>query len=255
MMAVSPLWQPSSFPAQASRGSGGQITPHQAAFCPSREPDPKLGYTASMPPIRTNLEIEIKLRVTDPASLIRKLGQLGAVSHGRVFEWNTLYDTPEEAFRRGGCLVRLRVEKPARSQFSPAGRAAAILTFKAPAPGWHGRGLGSSASHRYKERLERELKVQSPRRWPFALRSLGFRPGFCYEKYRTSLRLGRLHVDLDETPIGTFLELEGGHREIDRVAGKLGFAPANYIRGTYWDLNAAECRRRRRVAGNLVFHT
>src|SRR5579862_4447640 len=79
-----------------------------------------------------------------------------------------------------------------------------------------------------------------------ALKALGFRPGFRYEKYRTSFRLNSLHIDLDETPIGTFLELEGSHAAINRTARTLGFRPRDYLRSTYWTLYAADCRRRHR---------
>ena len=81
------------------------------------------------------------------------------------------------------------------------------------------------------------------------------RPTFRYEKFRTAYRLprSRLHLDLDETPVGVFLELEGEPRAIDRAARALGFAPSDYIRGTYWDVYAADCRRRGRIRRNMVF--
>ena len=85
-----------------------------------------------------------------------------------------------------------------------------VITSKSPAP--------DSGRSRYKEKLERELVVRSPRGWPANLRSLGFRPGFRYEKFRTTFRLPGLHLDLDETPVGVFLEIEGRPEAIDRVA-------------------------------------
>ncbi len=179
--------------------------------------------------------------------LARRLRRIGATNHGRVLEQNTLYDTPASDFRLRGRLVRLRVET------SPSGKRRALMTSKAPAPPEHAH----AARSRYKERLEREVLVRDPIRADRLLRSLGLRPGFCYEKYRTSFRLrGRLaglHLDLDETPVGVFLELEGRPAAIDRVARLLGFAPRDYIRGTYWDLNAAACRRKGRKPGNMLF--
>jgi adenylate cyclase class IV len=106
---------------------------------------------------------------------------------------------------------------------------------------------------RYKERLGRELAVQHPARWSQALELLGFRPGFRYEKYRASFRLPNLHVDLDETPAGNFLELEGSPKAIERVAHALGYKRRDYIRATYWELYAAECKRKGRAVGNMVF--
>jgi adenylate cyclase class 2 len=196
---------------------------------------------------KTNREIEVKLPVDDVRELVRHLRRIGARNHGRVLEQNTLYDTRASDFRLRGRLVRLRVE------ISPRGTRRALMTSKAPA--LLGR-LGAARS-RYKERLEREVLVRDPIRADRLLRSLGLRPGFRYEKYRTSFRLrGRLtglHLDLDETPVGVFLELEGQPAAIDRVARLLGFAPRDYIRGTYWDLNAAACRRTGRKPGNMLF--
>lgn len=207
-----------------------------------------------MPPLSpTKLEIEIKLRITDLPLLVRNLSSLGATPAGRVLEKNTLYDTPSSEFRRRGRLVRLRIETPAPSAAYPGGPHRAILTSKAP-PGPALLSLRSRGPL-YKERLERELVVQDPRRWPAVLRSVGFRPGFRYEKYRTSFRLFGLHLDLDETPVGIFLELEGAPRSIDRVARALGFSPEDYIRRTYWALYRAACRRRGRLPANMVFHT
>jgi adenylate cyclase, class 2 len=197
--------------------------------------------------MKTNREIEVKLPVVDVRELVRRLRRIGARNHGRVLEQNTVYDTQASDFRLRGRLVRLRIET------STNGKRRALMTSKAPAPPER---LGAAGS-RYKERLEREVLVRDPIRADRLLRSLGLRPGFRYEKYRTSFRLeGRLpglHLDLDETPLGVFLELEGRPVAIDRVARRLGFAPSDYIRGTYWDVNAAACRRKGRKPGNMLF--
>ena len=61
------------------------------------------------------------------------------------------------------------------------------------------------------------------------------------------------HLDLDETPIGTFLELEGAPQAIDRAARALGFSSRHYIRGTYWSLFQASRRGRARARKNMTF--
>ncbi len=86
-----------------------------------------------------------------------------------------------------------------------------------------------------------------------ALTSLGFRPTFRYDKFRTTFRLPNLHLDLDETPAGTYLELEGAPKAIDRAAKALGFAKKDYLRATYWDLYVADCRRRGTNPKNMLF--
>lgn len=195
-------------------------------------------------------EVEIKLRITDPAGLLKQIRSLGAVPHGRVLEENILYDTPDSDFRRRGRLLRLRIETPS-DPTSPAVRSRsghrvrAILTSKAP--------VAASYTLRYKEKLETETIIANSGAWSRAVKSLGLDEGFRYEKYRTSFRLGGAHLDLDETPVGIFLEIEGSPRSIDRVARRLGFSPRDYMRATYWDLYAADCHRRGRKIENMLF--
>jgi adenylate cyclase class 2 len=202
-------------------------------------------YSAMRARRPTARETEIKLRITDLAGLIRKISSLRADCIGRVLERNALFDTPDDDLRRRGRLLRIRIETPAPSKLIPGGLARTVITSKDPAP--------ASARSRYKEKLERELVVRSQRSWPASLLSLGFRPGFRYEKFRTTFRLPGLHLDLDETPAGVFLEIEGQPGAIDRIARTLGFSPRDYIRSTYWDLNAAEFRRRGQLPGNMLF--
>jgi adenylate cyclase class 2 len=179
------------------------------------------------------------------------LGKLGARGGRCVLEQNTLFDTPESDLRRLGRLLRLRIEAPAPDDAFPGGTRRAVLTAKAPAPPRSGR----TGGRRYKEKLERELLVVNPTGLQAALRSLGFRPGFRYEKYRTTFHFRGLHLSLDETPVGTFLELEGSPRAIDRLAPSLGFSPRAYVRNTYWELYSVDCRRRGVPPGDMLLQT
>ena len=194
---------------------------------------------------RTSREIEIKLPIADIPDLIRKMRRLGASPRGRVLERNVLYDTPDSDFWRRGYLLRIRTETPAPSGPIRGGRRLSRVTFKAP--------ISFRNPSRYKERLERELRLRRGGDWEQNLRSIGFRLGFQYEKYRTRFRLKGLDLDVDETPAGVFLELEGAPARIDRVARALGFAPRHYIRGTYWDIYVADCRRRGRNPKDMLF--
>lgn len=198
----------------------------------------------------THREIEIKLRVEDLAAIVAKIRALGGSTRGRVREYNVLFDTPDAAIRTLGCLLRLRTEVPAGSRHIPAGPRGAWVTWKAPAP--RRRKVAKSP---FKEKLESELAVTDPASFRRRLLRLGFRSDFCYEKFRTTftLRGVRLDMDLDETPVGTILELEGDPGAIRRIARRLGFAPRDYLRATYWELNAAECRRRGVQPGNMLF--
>ena len=198
----------------------------------------------------TNREIEVKLRVDRPEELIRRIRSLGAVCDGRVFERNTLYDTAGGDVRRQARVLRVRTETPAASSLVRAGRQAAVVTSKAPMD------AGAGRRSRYKEKLERELPIRDVRGFETALGRIGLRATFVYEKYRSIFHLGGsrgLHLCVDETPVGTILELEGAPKAIDRAAKALGFTQKEYIRGTYWDLYAADCRRCGVKPQNMMF--
>jgi adenylate cyclase class 2 len=211
-------------------------------------PSPESTQMAPRPPAHT--ETEIKLRIPDRVSLLGKISRLSPDCSGRVLERNTLFDTPGHDIRRRGRLLRLRVETPAPSPLIPGGLRRAWITSKSPASGL--------AHSRYKVKFERESPVDPARNWITEFRRLGFHPGFRYEKFRTRFRniptARGLHLDLDETPVGNFLEIEGAPRQIDRIARALGFSPRDYIRATYWYLYAADCRRRGRIPRNMRFH-
>lgn len=197
---------------------------------------------------KTNREIEIKLRIKDQQRLKQRLAKIGAKPSQRHFEENTLYDTPNGLLRTAGRLLRLRIET------ANHGRARAVLTSKAPAPETPGsaRKEAKSAS-KHKEKLEREVDVRDPAKTDRLLRAMGLNPSFRYEKYRTRFKLGSLHLDLDETPVGIFLELEGQPQAIDRTAKALGYSDRDYIRGTYWALFVADRRRCGSKAKNMLF--
>ncbi len=83
-----------------------------------------------------------------------------------------------------------------------------------------------------------------------------FSARFPYEKFRTAIPFAghaALAVELDETPIGTYLELEGGREDIDRAARALGRVRAIILPASYWVLYRDFCRRHGRPLRNMVF--
>ncbi len=199
------------------------------------------------------LEVEIKLRVPDEAAARRQLRRLRARSLGCIHEQNTLFDTAENALGRSGRILRVRhVEKApggaprSRSRrHGEAGKESGTLTFKAPAEGG-----------RYKAREEIEIKVEPPARAERIFERLGFRPWFRYEKYRTTFRLPRLpqlSVELDQTPIGVFFELEGPKDSIDRAARLLGYGTRDYLNVSYYELFQRERKRLGLPSNAMVF--
>jgi adenylate cyclase class 2 len=118
----------------------------------------------------------------------------------------------------------------------------------------------------YKIRKEREVIVADPATMAAILEGLGLRPIFRYEKYRSTYSLpttGGLKVELDETPAGNFLELEGTPKAIDRAAALLGYRREDYITKSYGALwmerngaaSGGESRtgNRNRTAGDMLF--
>jgi len=198
----------------------------------------------------TNREIEVKIRIDDVDMLRGRIARAGARMYRRVLEQNTLFETAEGSIRRSGRVVRLRIETPVSYDRVPNGKLRAVLTSKAPVLQ---SAKARSKPSRYKERLEREVIAVTTDNLREQLLALGFRPRFRYEKYRTSYRLPGVHIELDETPVGTYLELEGTPQAIESSARKLGFSPADYRTETYWGVYAADCKRRGVRPTNMLF--
>ena len=74
------------------------------------------------------------------------------------------------------------------------------------------------------------------------LKELGLIPTFRYEKYRTTYRIKKCKICLDETAIGNFLELEGEQSHIVRIASSLGFKKKEFIKLDYIQLLKNEGR-------------
>jgi adenylate cyclase class 2 len=207
-------------------------------------------------------EIEIKLRVQDVEALGSRLRRLRARNiTPRTHESNTLYDTPRHDLRRRGQLIRLRIEQPASSltERRPMQDAAAVLTYKGPpviSRNARKAGRNSNLRSHFKIKDEFEVSVTQADNMASILRALGLRPVFRYEKFRTTYALPDvrgLKVELDETPVGIYLELEGTVAGIDRAARLLGYARNVYMTDTYGSLYLAACRRRGRKPGDMLF--
>jgi adenylate cyclase class 2 len=197
-----------------------------------------------------NYEIEIKLRVPDPVALRRKLARLGARRLRRVYEHNILYDSDGQDLFRRGRLLRLRIATKAERRLAPPRHSnrhlPGLLTYKGPA----------ATESRYKVREEVEVPVRDSTAIEPVMQALGLRPWFRYEKFRTTYGLSRLrglNIELDETPVGAFLELEGAPEAIDRAARLLGYSTKDYITASYWDLYIQECQGRGQPARDMLF--
>ena len=211
-------------------------------------------------------EIEIKLKISDPKALKRELKRLGARpvngGSGRVHEWNVIFDTPEGGLAKHGQLLRIRIEtletKSKKARQVPAKRT--VLTFKRPIVVGGAPSASAQENHRHKVREEIEVDVADASVLAKIFEGLGMRGWFRYEKYRTTLRLPArtswakgLLIELDETPIGTFVELEGPPLAIDRAAQELGYSRRDYVLKSYLALYVEECRRLGQEPRDMLF--
>jgi len=164
-------------------------------------------------------ETEVKIRLESPEAARERLRGVGAVLvRERHFEENVLFDDPSGSLRESGTVLRLRQ--------TPHG---GVLTFKGP------RELVAGI----KSREERETAVDEPEQVRAILRNLGYRPVFRYQKYRESWSHRGQEIEVDETPIGPFLEIEGDPEGIAAVAGELGFSRSDYVAESYVGLFVA----------------
>lgn len=227
-------------------------------------------------------ETEIKLKIRDLKAFQRILKRLGAKpvgsSTGRVHEENLIFDTPDGGLAKHGQLLRLRTETAASPskkstktkksrKTSPATSSKSlqptrqILTFKRPtaqqaaAPSSRYPSFGS-----HKVRDEIEAQATDTANLVKIFEGLGMRGWFRYEKYRTTYKLPAtkswardLLIEVDETPIGTFVELEGPPAAIDRAAAELGYSKRDYILTNYLALYAEDCRRKGEQPQNMLF--
>ena len=181
---------------------------------------------------KSNRENEIKLAFVSPESAVGRLLAAGAQPlHERAFEDNTLFDRPDRSLTESGRILRLR---------EYAG--AAVLTFKGPVAG----------EHRHKVKIEHETVVDDPDAMRSVLLGLGFEMVYRYQKFRATYGLGAVEAAVDETVIGTYVELEGAPEDVDRVAAALGADPSMFIRATYRELQEKNAAARGVVAGDML---
>ncbi len=85
------------------------------------------------------------------------------------------------------------------------------------------------------------------------LEELGFHVWFRYQKYREEFAIDDCIVAVDETPVGVFVEIEGGERGIAEVAQALGRKPADYLLESYRGLFVQYCEQRGIPATDMLF--
>jgi adenylate cyclase, class 2 len=180
----------------------------------------------------TTLEREIKLRFSSVAEAREAILATGATPvRGRRFQEDCLLDTADEMLRKQRCVLRVRME---------AGRG--LFTYKGPVQ-----------PSRWKLREERETIVSDGETMLYVLERLGFSVWFRYQKYREEFGARDAIIALDETPIGTFVEIEGSEAAITELAVALGRSESDYLLDSYRGLFVQHCGSQGLPVGHMVF--
>ena len=178
------------------------------------------------------LEREIKLRFNDPAAARAAVLEAGAAPlRARRLQEDCLLDTPDERLRRRRSVLRVRME---------AGRT--FLTFKGPVQ-----------PSPMKLREELETMVTDGPLLVRLLEELGFLVWFRYEKYREEFVLNDVIVAVDETPVGTFVEIEGSAEGISAMTDALGRRPGDYLLDSYRALFVQHCEHQGLPVTDMLF--
>jgi adenylate cyclase class 2 len=178
------------------------------------------------------LEREIKLRFDDPhAARAAVVAAGGTPVRGRRLQDDALLDTADGFLRQRRSVLRVRQES-----------GTSLLTFKGPA-------LPSAM----KLREELETAVGDGASTLRLLGELGFRVWFRYQKYREEFALEDVIIAIDETPVGTYVEIEGGERGIATATGALGRGPSDYLVDSYRSLFVRHCQQHGLPITDMLF--
>ena len=178
------------------------------------------------------LEREVKLAFRDAEEARRAILAAGAEPlRGRRLQEDCLLDTADDQLYRRRCVLRVRME---------CGKT--LLTFKGPV---------QESSMKLREELE--TVVGDGLLLLRVLEELGFHVWFRYQKYREEFAHEDVTVALDETPVGTFVEVEGNEHGIHAMATALARQPADYVLDSYRGLFVKHCQRHGLPVTDMLF--
>ena len=158
-------------------------------------------------------EVKLAFRSADDARAAVLAAGASPLRSRRLQE-DALFDTADEMLRRRGSALRLRTE---------SGRN--LVTLKGPVqPG------------QMKLREEHETVVGDGEVLVRIFEALALRVWFRYQKYREEYSAAELTIAIDETPVGTFVEIEGSEEAIVTMTRALGRTPADFVLDSYYRL-------------------
>ena len=178
------------------------------------------------------IEREVKLTFESADAARAAVAAIGATPlNGRRLQEDTLLDTANDDLKRRRSALRVRQD---------GGRS--LLTFKGPV---------QPAALKIREELE--TVVGDGMLVMRMLAELGFHPWFRYQKYREEFTLDDCIIAIDETPVGVFVEIEGGEQGIAAAATALGRRPADYVLESYRGLFVQHCETHGLTATDMLF--
>ena len=189
----------------------------------------------------SHIEREIKLHYTshDNARLaVEKLE--GTLLRDRRLQDDYLLDLPNGNLKHRGCTLRVRIEK--HDPIDKPTSDSATLTFKGP-----------PLPDIMKVREELETTISNGELLLRILLKSGWNVSFRYQKYRKEFQKDDVVIAIDETPVGTFIELEGKETTITRLARTLGHTTDDYVIASYRQLYVEHCIKTNKPIGNMVF--
>jgi adenylate cyclase class 2 len=149
----------------------------------------------------------------------------------RRLQRDALFDADNGALKARGCALRVRLDDDT-----------AVLTFK-----------GTVQPGAMKTREEHETTVSDAEALERVLDGLGFHVWFRYEKYREEFSLPGVTIAVDETPVGTFVEVEGDESAIIATTAALGRSESDFILQSYRGLFAERGKSAGLTGPDMVF--
>ncbi len=180
----------------------------------------------------TTLERDVKIRFDSADQARQATIDAGATPlRCRRLQEDALLDDASESLRQRRCVLRVRME---------SGKS--LLTFKGPVQ-----------PSPMKLREEIETVIGDGETMLRCLEALGYSVWFRYQKYREEFALNDVVIAIDETPIGVFVEVEGGEQGILEVTRALGRGPEDFVLDSYRALFMAHRRANGQPDSDMLF--
>lgn len=172
----------------------------------------------------THREVELRLAISDPATLRTALESAGArlIGHGLVR--TTSYDFPDRWLRASRRTLRLRDDWTGTT-----------LTGKVPLSAAFDEDAGLAKA---REEINLPLPPGAATDAGRLLLSIGLQETLSYDKERTSWMLGSARIDVDVLADGgaCYAEIEGNAAEIAAVRAQLGLNTAPVETRSYFEI-------------------